>query len=465
MSPSAARTFSPVQLRAAAELARRRLLPYTSLSFPQYNPNWHHQVVASVLEDIERGKRDRVMIFQPPRHGKSELSSVRFPAYYLGRKKSRHVIQTSYGADLAVEFGRKVRDQAADPLYPLVFGKTVHPSSSAVDRWATTDGGQYIASGVDGAIVGRGADLLIIDDPIKNYQEAYSTTYREKLWNWYLTVAKTRLQKNAAVLVNMTRWHMDDLAGRLLDEDRGKHRWHVITLPAIAEEDEKYRKKGEALWPAFFPMKYLEEVRDTSPLFIWESLYQQKPPKDIGSVFNRETFKYYNGDALPKIRRKIHSWDTAFKKGQEADFSVNTVWAECENGYYLLNVWRARAEFPELKRQAIAMYEAERPHAVLVEDKASGQSLVQELKRETRIPVMPIKVDTDKLARAHAVTPLFASGRVFFPEKSPWLASLMEEMIAFPAAAHDDQVDSVTQALNYLRAPRLPGFFVVGAPK
>jgi len=251
------------------------------------------------------------------------------------------------------------------------------------------------------------------------------------------------------VVLIATRWHQDDLTGHLLRQD--PNGWAVLSQPGIAEADESFRRAGEALWPEKYPLQELEKTRTLIGGSIFASLYQQRPAAAEGEVFKREWWRYFR-EPLPSFRRVIHSWDTAFKSGAENDFSVCTIWGVAESGrYYLLGLWRGKVEFPELKRCMISLAELWNPIQILVEDKASGQSLIQELRYESALPIIPIKVDKDKRARAEAVTPLIEAGLVSLPESAPWLNDYVDELAAFPNGAHDDFVDSTTQALNYLR--------------
>jgi predicted phage terminase large subunit-like protein len=317
-----------------------------------------------------------------------------------------------------------------------------------MQRFDLTSGGSYFAAGRGAAITGRGAHLMIIDDPLKDRDEAYSDAIRRGLHEWFASVAYTRLQPGGAIILVCTRWHEDDLAGHLLREQVGD--WDVISMPAIAEEDDAFRKQGEALWPAKYPLAVLEEIRASIGGAAWASLYQQRPSAAEGAVFRREWWRTYHDH--PPFRRIVQSWDTAFKANETNDYSACTTWGEAESGYYLLWAWRDRCEFPALKRKLQQWAEEWRPNAILVEDRASGQSLLQEL-GETRWPVLPVKTDSDKVSRAQAVTPMIEAGKVFLPDPAtaPWLADYMDELSAFPAGLHDDWTDSTTQALNYLR--------------
>ena len=390
----------------------------------------------------------------PPRHLKSETCSIRFPAWYLGKNPQKAVIGCSYSDNKAYTFSYAVREIISSERYQKLWPLKLQTTGAM--HWQLQGKNDlrpsYIAAGVGGGITGEGADLLIIDDPIKNAEEAASITVRDSIWQWYITTAMTRLQPDGAKIVIMTRWHADDLVGRLLKvaaSDPKADQWEILHLPAI--------KDGQALWPDKFPMEYLEKVRagqiDDPEMpgagsRAFESLYQGNPSIAEGQIFNRSWWKFYKEP--PVFKRIIHSWDTAFKDKSQNDYSVCTVWGETANGYYLIDVWRKKVEFPELKRAVISLYARDHAASVLVEDKASGQSLIQELKRETAIPIIPVKVDSDKIARAYAVTPLIESERVYLPESAPWLHDFIEELSSFPNGEHDDQVDSTNQGLNYM---------------
>ena len=430
-------------------LAREDLACYAMALSPKFELAAHHRLIVEHLEALERGEIRRLMIFMPPRHGKSLIGTQIFPAWHLGRHPDRQIISASYGQELADYFGRQVRDLVRDPLHHAIFPEfRLADDTTSMHQFSTTAGGSYLAVGRGGAITGRGADLLVIDDPLKNAEEARSEPTRRGLHEWYLTVARTRLQPGGGIVLISTRWHGDDLAGRLLRQNGGED-WPVLSLPAIAEVDESFRRAGEALWPEKFPLEELEKIRAVVGSAAWASLFQQRPNAAEGTVFKREWWRYFREQ--PAFRRIVQSWDTAFKTGAENDFSVCTTWGVADNGYYLLWSWRGRVEFPELKKRMSWLAEQWKPIQILVEDKASGQSLIQELRCGSALPIIPIKVDKDKLARAEAITPLIEAGRVFLPESAPWLTDYVDELAAFPTGVHDDAVDSTTQALNYLR--------------
>src|ERR1700681_3711526 len=436
-------TTSSQQLLA---LAHEDLACYAISQYPSFELARHHELIVSKLEGVERGDISRLMIFLPPRHGKSLITSSLFPAWYLGRHPDHHVIFATYGQELSDDFGRRVRNSIVDQVHEAVFPNCrLSEDSSAAHRFNTIKGGAYYAVGRGGPITGRGADLLLIDDPIKDREEANSETVRKALHEWFASVAYTRLTPKGAVIVIQTRWHEDDLAGWLLREHASEN-WDALSLPATAEHDESFRREGEALWPERFPLEDLNRKRQLVGGAAWASLYQQRPAAAEGAIFKRGWWRSYR--ELPEFFQVVQSWDTAFKKGAESSFSVCTTWGVAENGYFLLSVWRGRVEFPELRRMLIALAEQWKPSAILVEDRVSRQSLLQDLKSATTLPVLAVKVDSDKLSRAQAVTPLIEAGKVFLLESAPWLADYIDELATFPTGNYDDAVDSTTQALN-----------------
>ena len=444
--------------REVLQLAAVDLACYSVALWPGFEVARHHQTIIEKLEAVERGEITRLMIFMPPRHGKSLLTTQLFPAWFLGRHPDRGVITASYAQDLADDFGRRVRNLLDEPLHRATFPAChLSEDSRAANRFGTTVGGTYFSVGVGAAITGRGAHLMLIDDPIKGAEEARSETVRRSLKEWYSSVARTRLQPGGAIIIIQTRWHEDDLAGWLLNEQGGEG-WDVLSLPAIAETDEPYRKAGGALWPERFPVSELELIRRESGGAVWASLYQQRPAAAEGAIFKRDQWRFY--DQAPELKRVILSIDTAFKTGAENDFSVIAAWGEGTTGYYLLSLWRDRVEFPRLKQTLVNIAAQWKPRVVLIEDAASGQSLIQELRNSTALPVKPVKADRDKVSRAYAVTPLCEAGRVYLPQGAPWLPIFLDEHSSFDKGVHDDIVDTTTQALNFFRGSGPPGIFV-----
>ncbi len=450
----------------AIQSATSDLAVYAALLWPPFELAAHHRLIVEELEKVERGEVDRLMLFLPPRHGKSLLASTLFPAWFLGRNPERSIIASSYGQELASDFGRRTRNFVADPLHRAIFPDCViADDSSAVHRFNLTHGGAYYAVGAGGPITGRGADLLLIDDPIKSREMAYSAAERRSLQGWFESVGYTRLQPNGAIILIQTRWHEDDLAGWLLREHASEG-WRVVSLPALAETgDPLGRIEGAALWPQKFPGDVLERIRSAIGSVAWLSQYQQRPAPEEGGVFKKNWFLKYPAHERPECSQMIISLDTAFKTDESNDYSVIQVWGQIQTGYALIDQWRERREFGDLMRKAVALGDALSPHYVLIEDAASGQSLIQMLRNETRLPILPVKPNGDKVARAHAVSPLVESGRVFLPDQAPWLQEFLDEVTSFPAAPHDDMVDAMTQALSYMRENQYEPFRYSGLPR
>jgi predicted phage terminase large subunit-like protein len=449
------------------ELARIDLAAYCAALWPKFEMAPHHRSLIGALERVESGDLDRLIVAMPPRHGKSLISSGLFPAWYLGRNPDKSIIASSYGQELASDFGRMTRNFIAGPIHQRIFPQSrLSDDSAAITRFNLLMGGAYHGVGAGGALTGRGAHVLLIDDPIKSREEAFSPTSQRSLQSWYESVAYPRLEPGGAIILIATRWHENDLSGWLMREHASEG-WKLISMSAIAEVDEGWRRKDAPLWPQRYGLETLERIREAIGTASWLSLYQQRPTAEEGGIFKKDWWRRYAEQ--PEVGRLIFSMDTAFKTGQSSDYSVIEIWGEVKTGYALLHVWRARAEFPSLKAQAIALAEIWKPHAVLVEDAASGQSLIQSLKSETRLPIFPVKPLGDKVARASAVSPLVESGRVFLPDAAPWLNDFMEEASSFPAAPHDDQVDALAQALTYLRGSSAkieytPGWKAAGYP-
>lgn len=423
---------------------------YVPLQWAGYRFAPHHRALADNLMDVTDGRTKRLMVFMPPRHGKSMLASEFFPAWHLGRHPEHQVIAATYAQGLADDFGRKVRNLVASELHRGLFpGCTLADDSQAASRFHTAAGGAYFAVGVGGPITGRGAHLLLIDDPVKGREDAESAVMRGHLKDWYTAVARTRLMPGGAIVVIQTRWHDDDLAGWLLRE-HAHEGWEVLNLPAVAEPgDQLGRAEGEALWPACYPTQDLESIRAAIGSRDWAALYQQRPSPQGGGLVRVEWFKRYE-EPPASPRRIIQSWDTGLKAAEVNDPSVCTTWAETETGYYLLDVYRRRMEYPDLRRTVESLALRWNPGTVLIEDKASGQSVIQDLRHGTNLPVVAIEPKGDKVVRLLSVTARIEAGRVFLPKVAAWLPELEAELEAFPNGAHDDQVDSISQALSYL---------------
>ena len=439
------------------EKARTSLIGYAKFQMDNYLSPPHIKLLASKLEAVERGDIRRLAIFMPPRHGKSILTSEFFPAWYMGRNPDKYIICSTYAQDLADDFGRKVRNQLQDKRYTDVFPDAeLSTDSSSMRRFNTTRGGVYYAVGAGSAITGRGAHLLVIDDPIKGREEADSAAMRKNLLDWYRATAYTRLMPNGSVVLIQTRWHEDDLAGWILKET-GHEGWDVVEFPAILNERAANMlelKEGDPLWEESYPLKRLEEIKKTIGTREWSSLYAQKPSVEEGNIIKRWWWKPWTREHPPEMDYILQSWDTAYTVTETSDYSACTTWGvfSGEGGYnlYLIDSFREKLTFPELKSQAVHLYNELQPDLVLVEAKASGWSLVQELMR-TGIPITPFNPKKmDKLARVHSVAPLFEGGRIWFPDTDA-SADVMTQFAMFPNTKHDDLVDSTTQALLRLR--------------
>ncbi|KEO81047.1 phage terminase large subunit [Tumebacillus flagellatus] len=441
------------------EWARRRLprfLAYESAG------NWktarHLELLCTKLEAVERGDIRRLMIFMPPRHGKSEVTSKKFPAWYLGRNPDKEVIISSYSADLAYDFSRISRDTLAE-WGPKLWEVDVAEGNEGVKAWGIegTRGGLK-AAGVGGPLTGRGAHVAIIDDPIKNWEEAQSKVIRDKVFEWYRSVLRTRLAPGGAVVLVLTRWHEDDLAGRLLKmaESGEGEEWEVISLPAIAEENDALgREVDQPLWPERFPPEEYAQMKKAVGSHIWVALYQQRPSPADGSILKRGWWKFYKAPPA-RFEEVVQSWDCTFKDSDSSDYVVGQVWGKVGADKYLLDQVRARMSFPETLnaiRSLTAKWPAAR--AKLVEDKANGPAIIATLSRE--IPgIIAVNPDGGKVVRASAVSPDIEAGNVFLPDPTtaPWVHDFIEECAAFPNGAHDDQVDAMSQALNRLSGKR-----------
>ncbi len=418
----------------------------------------HHEIMADAFERVAKGELKRLIINMPPRHTKSEFASYLLPAWFLGKFPDKKIIQTAHTAELAVGFGRKVRNLVNSPDYKAIFPNvSLQSDSKAAGRWNTSQGGDYFAIGVGGAVTGKGADLLIIDDP-HSEQEGASADINvfNRTYEWYTSGPRQRLQPNGAIVVVMTRWHNKDLTGQVVDASikrGGADQWEVIELPAIMPS-------GSPLWAEFWKMEELQALKAELPNSKWMAQYQQDPTSEEGALVKRDWWQIWEGRNPPDCEFVIQSWDTAFMKNQRADFSACTTWGvfylEDDDGMLapnliLLDAYQERLEFPELKKMAMEKYRAYTPDAFIVEAKAAGMPLIFEL-RAMGIPVQEYTPSrgNDKISRVNAVSDLFASGVVWAPE-TRWAEETIEQFAGFPNMEHDDLVDSTTQALLRFR--------------
>ena len=432
--------------------AKKDFLSYVKAVWDGFVEGEHHKLFARKLEDVARGKIKRLIVNLPPRHTKSEFASVYFPSYMMGLKPDMKIMQTTHTAELSQRFGRKVRNLMDTEEYKRVFDNvTLSADSKSAGRWETSVGGEYFAAGVGGAITGRGADLLIIDDP-HSEQDALSPSALESAYEWYTSGPRQRLQPGGSIVVVMTRWSTLDLTEKLIRRMGEAHadQWEVVELPAILDS-------GEPLWPEFWKLEELEAVKASLPIAKWNSQYMQNPTSEEGAIIKREWWRVWGKDHPPEPSYVLQSYDTAFSKKETADYSAITTWgvfrpnSDAPESIFLLDAKRGRWDFPELKAIANEEYHYWQPDAVLIESQASGTPLTHEL-RMAGIPVVNYRPTRgkDKTTRVHSVAPVFESGLVWAPD-TIFAEEVIEECAAFPYGENDDFVDSMTQAVLRFR--------------
>lgn len=460
--------------RIRRDLAKKRLKHFVKYTLEDYENAKHQLLLQEKLEQVElyiRSKGEqgigRLIVTMPPRHGKSENVSIRFPAWFLGRNPDKRIILCSYAAELAEKFSRKCRDLVDSTPYKRVFSDVnsedrifIDENKNRVQNWGLKNHrGEFVAAGVGGAITGMGCDLLIIDDPIKDHEEANSETIREKIFDWYGSTAYTRLQRpGGAVIVMMTRWHEDDLIGRLLEREPQK--WQVLNLPFVAEEpDSLGRMPGDALWPERYPPKEVDDIKTTLPPRDWISLMQQKPTSGTGEIFKRDWFRYAPFPHRDNITKGIQVWDTAMTEKEDSDYSVCVTAYVTRDGIFIADVFRKRMDFPTLKHAMEQQYDRWNSvfpiSRIYIEHKVSGIGTLQSLKKDSFLPVMPLEkeslVGKSKEQRANAAAGYIEGGRVIFQTNAAYLTDLEQEMLSFPRGKHDDQVDALVYAIITLR--------------
>lgn len=442
------------------EDCRESFLSFVRRVWPAFIAGRHHEIMADAFERVARGELKRLIVNMPPRHTKSEFASFLFPAWFLGQYPEKKIIQTAHTAELAVGFGRKVRNLINQEDFQEIFpGISLSSDSKAAGRWNTNKRGDYFAIGVGGAVTGKGADVLIIDDPHSEQEAAlgaYNPEVYDKVYEWYTSGPRQRLQPGGAIIIVMTRWSVRDLTGQIVKsytQREGADEWEIIELPAIMPS-------GDPLWPEFWPIDQLEALKAELPISKWSAQYQQDPTSEEGALIKREWWQEWENNGYPPCEAIIQSWDTAFLKTQRADYSACTTWGVfnwpddsgvSHPNLILLDAYKEKLEFPELKRAAYDKYWEWEPDQMIVEAKAAGSPLIFEL-RAMGIPVTEFTPSRgqDKIARVNAVTDLFASGRIWCPP-TRWAEEVVEECAAFPAGEHDDLVDSTTQALLRFR--------------
>jgi predicted phage terminase large subunit-like protein len=421
--------------------------------WPDFITGKHHEIIADKLERVARGELKRLIVNMPPRHTKSEFASYLFPAWMIGKKPDMKIIQATHTTELAVGFGRKIKNLLDREEYREVFADTqLAVDSKASGRWDTSRGGMYYAVGVGSNLAGRGGDLIVIDDP-HSEQTAMSNNGFDDAWDWYTGGPRQRLQPGGAIVLVMTRWSEKDLTGQLIraqGRDKDADQWEVVELPAIMPS-------GKSCWPQYWPLTDLEAVKASITVSKWNAQYQQNPTGDETSILKREWWKVWDKEKVPNLEYVIQSYDTAFSKRETADYSAITTWGVFypkESGtpnLILLDSVKGRWDFPELKEKAYELYKFWDPETVIIEAKATGMPLTHEL-QNMGIPVVNFTPSrgNDKLSRVHSVAPLFESGMIWAPDET-WAEELIEECAAFPNGEYDDLVDSTTQALMRYR--------------
>jgi predicted phage terminase large subunit-like protein len=428
-------------------------ISFVKSQWPDFVEGRHHRIIGEKFNKIAQGKLKRLIVCLPPRHTKSEFASTYFPAWMMGLRGNLKIIQTTHTAELAVRFGRRVRNIIDSDEYQEVFPKLkLEADNKSAGRWTTNQGGESFYAGVGGAITGRGADLLIIDDPVSE-QDALSPTAMDSIYDWYTSGPRQRLQPGGIIVIVMTRWSTKDLVGKVLKKqgDDYADQWDVVEFPAIMPESD------EPLWPEFWKKDELLGVKASLPIGKWNSQWMQNPTAEEGSIVKREWWRVWEDDDIPPYSYVIQSYDTAFSKKETADYSAITTWAifqpqsDGPEQIILLDAQRVRLDFPDLKKMAWEEYKYWQPDCVLIEAKASGTPLTHELRR-MGIPVTAYTPSRgqDKIARMNSVAPIFESGMVWAPDR-PFAEEVVEEMASFPYGDHDDYCDSSTMALMRFR--------------
>lgn len=442
--------------RVSLAAAQHNMLGFATAVYPGFKIGAHHRKLAKIFTDVIEGRKKRVIINIAPRMGKSEFSSYLFPAYFLGKYPDKKIIMATHTAGLSEDYGRRVRNLLDSEDYHAIFPDTrVADDQKAAGKWSTGAGGQYYAAGVGGALAGRGADLFVIDDPHSEQDvKANSRLAFDTAWSWMQTGPLQRLMPGGAIIIVMTRWSLLDLTGRLLTYQTKNPEslpWEIVELPAILNEDTPQEK---SLWPEQWTLESLKTTKASIDPRYWNAQYMQQPTMDNSALISRKSWRIWTKDDPPQCDYIIQSWDTAFETKNTADYSACTtwgIWYNEEEGnspqLILLDAFKDRMAFPELKQVAFKHYKEWEPDAFIVEKKAAGAPLIQEL-RQMGIPVQEFSPSrgNDKMVRVNAVADLFTSGKVWAPD-SRWAREVIEEIAAFPVGENDDYVDTTTQAL------------------
>ena len=435
------------------DVYQKNFLYFVKHFWPSFIEGKHHKIYAEKLQDVADGKSTRLIVNMPPRHTKSEFASYLFPTWMMGRKPTSKIIQATHTSELAVGFGRKVKNLIDSEDFKQIFPEiNLASDAKASGRWSTNKGGEYYAVGVGGALAGRGADLLIIDDPVSE-QDALSPTALDNIYEWYTSGPRQRLQPGGSIIIVMTRWSIRDLTAKVLKKqaEGGADQWEVVEFPAIFPDTDN------VLWPEYWKREELEGVRSSIPVSKWNAQYLQNPTAEEGAIIKREWWNIWENDEPPHVSYIIQSYDTTYSKSERADFSAITTWGifnpvEGESeAIILLDAQRGRWDFPELKDVAYKLYNEYDPDMILIEQKATGTPLTHELRR-MGIPVTPFTPSrgADKFTRMNSCAPVFESGMVWRPDTG-FADEVVEECAAFPNGEHDDLADSMTQAILRFR--------------
>lgn len=436
-----------------AERARHSLVDFAIHTNPKYEPSFHHEIIANALEEVANGKIDRLIITCPPRSGKSELCTVLFPAWYLGKFPSRQLITASYSGDLAAGFGRKVRNLFDTSVYKSVFpGSGLAADSQAAATWHTLAGGGYIAAGVGGSLTGFGAHCAIIDDPVKDREQADSQMIRDKVYEWYQSVLYTRLEEKGAIILIMTRWNKDDLVGRLLADNRDK--WHVINLPAIAEEDEKFRKKGEALWAKKYSLQDLERIKENIGAHDFASLYQQQPIDRASREFQEDWLQYFEKEP-PGLTYFLAVDPAISKKDTACNSAVVVCGVDANSNIFVVDYVAAKLNPGELIDSIMDLASIWNPLKVGVENIAYQAAVSYYLQRAMEekkmfLDIVELRHTGDKIARIRRLVPYFRSRKVFLKRDQK---ALIQEISEFPSGALVDIIDALSMVLEIMSLP------------
>jgi len=441
-----------VALDEARPNITKNFLSFVKYVWPEFIEGSHHKIINKKFNDLAEGKIKRLIINMPPRHTKSEFASYLLPAWMIGKNPKLKIIQATHTADLAIDFGRKTKNLVDQENYRELFPTRLQEDSQAAGKWKTEQGGEYFAAGVGGAITGRGANLLIIDDPHKEQDIRGDGKSFEKAMNWYTAGPRQRLQPGGSIVIVMTRWSTKDVTGQLLkaQSEEGSDQWEVVELPALLPD-------GKPVWPEYWTSEELLKTKASIPVTNWNAQYMQQPTGDEGALIKREWWKDWTAKHPPPLDYIIQSYDTAFTKGTKSDYSAITTWGVFETeedgqNIILLDAFKDRYEFPELRRVAYQQYLDWKPDMVIIEAKASGLPLTHEL-RQMDIPVINFTPSrgNDKHVRVNSVAPLFESGKIWAPMHEHFAQEVIEECASFPFGEHDDYVDSTTQAIMRIR--------------